>query len=459
MAVVHDNTTTGIGSYVTELIFAHTTSGADRLLLVAVVTSALTTSIDTIRFNGADLSPISQESSASEIIELWGLINPDLSGNIVVSVANSGAFTAIANSYAGVDQSTPYGTVVADIDPGAGSATSITLASETGGMCVDVSGNRGNKIQTITGGQTARGQDSSLSSVDIACSEKSGAASVTMSWDYVSDWVQRNQIGVPLRPSSVGGAIFEGTMAAAFSVGASASGKIGIGGRVSTSAGSASLSNTGVEGKQGTLESALSEIIQALGGVGGVSGMLSSVAQVGMVVSGANGQQGQVTGRISLSASLFGTFGEAQVIFEGSLSSTLSELESVLTGGAGVGGAISSQIITAAVLTGLLGSSGSYTISLDNLASYLGALTGVSGQVSAIISSGADLAAKIGISGEIATSLDHLSLQLIEIVMSDRIYQIVISTKTGQAVFLAPKFGAATFEKPKFGIAEITTEI
>ncbi len=281
-----------------------------------------------------------------------------------------------------------------------------------------------------------------------------------------------------------GGDVFEGAFSSGVSVSSAASGKIGIGGSVSTSAGSASLSNSGVEGKQGPMSSVVADLIQALyggsgihgdasigisqigyagagnsgntgtaaltiesllsavGGAIGSSGMFSTVADINMDIQGQEGAQGTITGSMSMSAALFGSFGDAQVIFEGSLGATLSEFESEISGGAGVGGAISTQIITmASTLSAIIGSSGSYTISLDNLAAYIDGLTGVSGQISASISSGADLASKIGISGEIVTSLDHLSLQLIEIVMSDRIYQIVISTKTGQAVFLAPKFG------------------
>ena len=130
------------------------------------------------------------------------MVNPDASGNVVITVSSSINIIGIANSYTGVHQSTPHGTVQNDVQDGTGgSTTSITLSSASDEMCIDVFGNRNTDTPTITGGQTARGTVDNAGLTNCAMSEEVGAASTVMSWSIATSGIQRIQTGVPLKPA------------------------------------------------------------------------------------------------------------------------------------------------------------------------------------------------------------------------------------------------------------------
>ncbi|MEE9573508.1 MAG: hypothetical protein V3W20_10700 [Candidatus Neomarinimicrobiota bacterium] len=239
----------------------------------------------------------------------------------------------------------------------------------------------------------------------------------------------------------------------------SMSGKVGVGGSVATTLEGTILNQISQEGKSGTLSSDTENILLILLGNIGVSGFLSSIISNSILnFIGKPGVQGQITTQVSLSSLIFGEVegGPPPDVIEGTISSIMENSSSSITGQLGVSGNIISQVIISASLAGQLGSSGSYTMQLDNVSSIIEGVLGVSGQITTTISAGLNLVGKLGISGNIVASLEDLSLQLIEIVTSDRIYQIVISTKTGQVMFLAPKTGQINI-KTKTGQIKVET--
>jgi hypothetical protein len=201
MAIAHNTTTSGSNSFGSSVSFSHTTSGLNKIIVVGVVTRNATTTIDSVTHNSNALSLISSQQGSNIRAALYYMVNPDASGNVVVSLSGSDNLIAIANSYTGVAQTSTLGTVQSDVQNAtAGSTTSITLTSAVGEMCVDVFGNRNGDTPSITGGQTARGTVDSNNQINEAMSEESGAASVTMSWSIATAVQQRVQIGVPLKP-------------------------------------------------------------------------------------------------------------------------------------------------------------------------------------------------------------------------------------------------------------------
>ncbi len=295
----------------------------------------------------------------------------------------------------------------------------------------------------------------------------SGQYDILMGWHDGEDnspsvtnpaWTDISMSAIEVKEASGGGSTVEGTLAASIDMLSSLIGKIGVGGGLVSTAGSAALSQAGQEGKQGPLASILSALVPSLSGRNGVSGdMVPVMANSLLSAAGKQGNQGPLTGQISLTAQLFGTTdGQPPVVVEGTLSSVTEALNSDLFGNVGVDGSFTGQMILAASLAGQLGASGSYTMQLAGISSLIEGALGVAGEITTTISAGADLAGKLGISAELVASLDNLGLQLIEIVRSDKIYQLVLSTQSGQVVLLVQS-GQVVIQEPQSGKIEIST--
>ena len=71
----------------------------------------------------------------------------------------------------------------------------------------------------------------------------------------------------------------------------------------------------------------------------------------------------------------------------------------------------------------------------------LGAIKGNRGDIDIQTFTGVDIAGKIGVKGNIDIVLESNDIKLIEIIVSDRIYQILLSTITGEISILGPKTG------------------
>jgi hypothetical protein len=143
------------GSYVsandTSATFSHTTSGADRILLVMTMHGGTTTqNVTGVTFNGVALTKVADfyENSSSSCSAWWYLINPDIgTHNVVVSLSASRAIRAIAVSYTGAKQSAqPDAHTEAS---NTGDNATVTLSTTT----VD------DNCIVVMGGRTATGQN------------------------------------------------------------------------------------------------------------------------------------------------------------------------------------------------------------------------------------------------------------------------------------------------------------
>lgn len=128
--ITQDATSTAAGAGVTTRTWAHTCSGANRILLVGVTTQDGKTC--TATYNGVAMTQAATVSPKMRVT-LFYMVNPPAGNfNITVTLATAGDVAAGAVSYNGVDPSNPFGTFVTT---NAKSTTpSATVASATGDL-------------------------------------------------------------------------------------------------------------------------------------------------------------------------------------------------------------------------------------------------------------------------------------------------------------------------------------
>jgi hypothetical protein len=105
MAIAFDAATNGgIAETGTSVSFAHTCSGNDRLLLVAMQCYEEPTSI---KYNNVDMVQLVKSAYNSDLsyLEIWGLLNPSTGSNNVVLSGNNNYWRLVSASYTGVKQS------------------------------------------------------------------------------------------------------------------------------------------------------------------------------------------------------------------------------------------------------------------------------------------------------------------------------------------------------------------
>lgn len=124
--------------------------------------------------------------------------------------------------------------------------------------------------------------------------------------------------------------------------------------------------------------------------------------------------------------------GEAAV-FEGAFSGEVSILQS-LSGQIGCGGGMTSEVGSAVYgLGGGIGGSAVFNAQLNSIVQSLGGQLGVVGTTASLVSTSADILGKLGISASLASELANIGARIVEIVIGDKIYRVVITTKTGSA--------------------------
>jgi hypothetical protein len=189
------------------IIFSHTTSGSDRLMLVGVsFRNDQSETVSSITYNGDALSSVgSVAQGTSARVEIWSLVAPDTgTHDIVVTFSTVLKRNALvgATTYSGVHQTTPLGTFVFDANTSAGPAT-IDASSATDELVFDTVACKDCGSLTVGAGQTQRWnlvQGTGGDSVYGAGSTEAGDTNVTMSWTLGAskDWA----IGaVPIKPS------------------------------------------------------------------------------------------------------------------------------------------------------------------------------------------------------------------------------------------------------------------
>ncbi len=216
-AVSHANALSG-----NTLSWAHTCSGADRVLVVSAVTRNDTPAnmpITGITYGGQSLTKVRADEGAddaSKRTEIWYLINPPLGTN-TVEITYTGAIShfaaACAISLLGVDQSDPVDAHAGATGSGITASATVTTLTDNAWV-VDAVCHLGN-VLTASAGQASRSEQENLgSSSDAAGASTKGPVSpaglVTMSWDSDAavGWAMsavafRSAVSVTLTPSAV----------------------------------------------------------------------------------------------------------------------------------------------------------------------------------------------------------------------------------------------------------------
>lgn len=202
---VYNTTTSGFNSFGSSVTFAHTTTGTDKYLNVFVSVRSSAVTISSVTHNGNTLTLVTGSGINTGVtIAHYQMVNPDASGDVVVTLSGSFNVIVVANSYTGVNQSAPFGDVQTITDT-AGTTSQITLSSASDELCIDGFCNRNGDTPSITGGQTLRGTVDSASQINASCSEEVGAASTVMSWSMATSGIRKSQSGYSIKGASAGG--------------------------------------------------------------------------------------------------------------------------------------------------------------------------------------------------------------------------------------------------------------
>ncbi|MCA9145020.1 MAG: DUF4347 domain-containing protein, partial [Planctomycetales bacterium] len=168
--------------------FSHTTSGADRLLLVGIsFGNDKETSVLSVTYNGTALQLVGTKDNAdtsSARVEIWSLIAPDLGAhNVTVNYSDNkheGA-TIGAMSFNGVDQTVALGAFASS--QGNSGALSTTIASRSGEIVFGVAAFDSNSdVNFAPGAGQTEQWDAFQERANGTGTTEAGAASVVTSW-------------------------------------------------------------------------------------------------------------------------------------------------------------------------------------------------------------------------------------------------------------------------------------
>jgi hypothetical protein len=211
-AVTFDAATTGtVGHTVSTITFSHTTTGANRLLIVGVAFDTATPTVTSVTYAAVGMTQVfAQTVGSSGTVAMYRLVAPATgANNVVITLSASSVFLqGGAVSFTGVDQTTPLGTPTSTstfADPG-----TVDIASATGEVVIDALWSTCCATNTVGAGQTSRVNfnDVTTSGQSLCMSTEPGATTVTMSWSGST----ANAIGgVSIKPSAgatLGGSFF-----------------------------------------------------------------------------------------------------------------------------------------------------------------------------------------------------------------------------------------------------------
>ena len=204
MAIAFDAASSSGGAAVTSVTWSHTTSGANRALIVGVsFWNGSTQSISGVTYAGTAMTNVGGATDLSnDRAQQWALSNPTTGANNVV-VSFSAAVDAVcgAVSFTGAHQTTASLTGTQATATGTSTAPSVNVTSATGEIVIDTLAQFA-QTDTVGAGQTQR-WNATFGSEDGAGSTEAGAATVTMSWTLgaSADWAL---VGVGVKPAPVG---------------------------------------------------------------------------------------------------------------------------------------------------------------------------------------------------------------------------------------------------------------
>jgi hypothetical protein len=202
--------------YATSKTISHTTSGTNRLMLVAIsIDNDQMETVSSVTYNGTGLTlvgAVAQDDDAR--VEIWRMIAPPTGTyNVVVNFANGespgsglrrGAIIGVM-TFTNVDQTTPLGTFASN-KSSSGTSGSVSVSSATNELVLGVvSYENDDDTQGVTpaGGQTERWNNKVTEgsiTTSGAGSTKAGASSVTISYTfpYSNHWAMG---GVSIKPA------------------------------------------------------------------------------------------------------------------------------------------------------------------------------------------------------------------------------------------------------------------
>lgn len=208
-AAISGNTGTPLASTLTVNLTVGSISDGIIVIGANIHSNGSNVSVGTLLVDGATATFVAAANDASgSRSELWYFLAPAAGSRaiaVTLAAAATRRFVVGAVSYSGVDQVTPVGTAVTAT--GNSTSGSVVVTSATGELVVDTFAKRDtNEVLTVNGAQTQRYIDQTTngttsSNVIGAGSEQAGAASVTMSWSWLTNSRRWAQVGVPLKPA------------------------------------------------------------------------------------------------------------------------------------------------------------------------------------------------------------------------------------------------------------------
>jgi hypothetical protein len=203
MALAFDAVASGQANGTGPFTFSHTTSGANRLLVVGILIHAgggLT--VTAVTYNGVAMTVIpSSEVIGTYAVSMYSLIAPASGTNTVsISVSSNAEIGFGSVSFTGADQTTPFGT--ANTATGTSTTPSVTVSSATDEIVMDTGILFHSGTLSVGANQTSRWSSISTGGwVKHFGSTEPGDTSVTMSWSNTTSqgWAIA---AVPVKPVS-----------------------------------------------------------------------------------------------------------------------------------------------------------------------------------------------------------------------------------------------------------------
>jgi hypothetical protein len=196
-----DASSTAQSAFGSSLTFSHTCSGSDRVLFVAVAVGN-GVAITNVTYNGVEMTAV--ETGAVDR-RLYSLVAPATgANNVVVTLPSPTEILAVASSYTGVNQSTPWDG--AQVSTTGDTSPSVTVTSASGNLVVGMSNYSdvsGQALQTAGADQTSRGNLAENTQY-LILSDEAGAASTTHSYTRASGFFYAQRL-VAVNVIAVGG--------------------------------------------------------------------------------------------------------------------------------------------------------------------------------------------------------------------------------------------------------------
>ena len=133
-----DSVSTGVGAGLATVTVSHTTSGSNRLMLVAIAFDPHGDSVTSVTYGGAALTFVGMREMPSgdhSHVELWSMLAPAVgTADVVVAMTGTSRNGVVVGvtTFTNVDQTTPYENFSSDW--GDSTAAAVTVASQAGDL-------------------------------------------------------------------------------------------------------------------------------------------------------------------------------------------------------------------------------------------------------------------------------------------------------------------------------------